>query len=69
VPVEQELDAVREDAHTHEGDDDVVRTREQPDSDVDQGANVVAIVDLATRSIWEGAAFEFDPKTMTSRKV
>jgi len=47
----------------------VIRTREQPDSDVDQGAKVVAIVDLATRSIWEGAAFEFDPKTMTSRKV
>ena len=47
----------------------VIRTREQPDSDVDQGAKVVAIVDLATRSIWEGAAFEFDPKTMTARKV
>lgn len=46
-----------------------IRTREQPDSDVDQGAKVMAIVDLATRSMWDGHAYEFDPKSMTARAV
>lgn len=45
-----------------------IRTREQPDSDVEQGTKVMVIVDLATRSMWEGGAFGFDPKTMTARK-
>jgi predicted dehydrogenase len=48
---------------------DIVRTRKQPDSDVTQGAKVMTIVDLATRSIWEKSAFEFDPKAMMTRKV
>jgi hypothetical protein len=26
----------------------------------------MVIVDLATRSMWEGGAFTFDPKTMTA---
>jgi predicted dehydrogenase len=42
-----------------------IRTRKQPDSDVDQGAKVMVIVDLATRSMWEGGAFTFDSKSMT----
>lgn len=46
-----------------------IRTRAQPDSDVVQGSKVMVIVDLATRSMWEGGAFEFDPKTMTARKA
>lgn len=46
-----------------------IRERIQPDSDVIQGAKVMVIVGLATRSMWEGGAFEFDPKTMTARKV
>lgn len=46
-----------------------IRTREKPNSSVELGLKVMVIVDLATRSMWEGAAFEFDPKTMTSRKV
>jgi hypothetical protein len=26
-------------------------------------------IDLATRSMWEGGAFKFDPKTMTASKA
>ncbi|HVU65097.1 MAG TPA: Gfo/Idh/MocA family oxidoreductase [Phycisphaerales bacterium] len=46
-----------------------IRTREKPDSGVDLGLQVMVIVDLAARSMWEGGAFAFDPKTMTARKV
>ena len=46
-----------------------IRTREQPDSDVEQGTKVMAMVDLAARSMWEGAAYTFDPRTMRARKV
>ncbi len=46
-----------------------VRTRIQPDSDVEQGAKVMVMVGLATRSMWEGCAFEFDPATMTARRA
>lgn len=41
-----------------------MRTREQPHSDVDLGTKVMAIVDMATRSMWSGKAFQLDPKTM-----
>ncbi len=43
-----------------------VRTREQNISTVDHAAKVMVIVDLATRSMWEGPAFDFDP---SSRQV
>lgn len=46
-----------------------VRTRIQPDSDVEQGTKVTVMVDLATRSLWEGSAFTFDHRTMTARKA
>ncbi|MCA9284945.1 MAG: Gfo/Idh/MocA family oxidoreductase [Phycisphaerales bacterium] len=46
-----------------------VRTRERPDSDIEQGTKIMVIVDLATRSMWEGGAYRFDPKTMTAWKV
>lgn len=46
-----------------------IRTRQQPDSDIEQGTKVMVIVDLATRSMWEGGAFAFDPRTMTARRV
>lgn len=46
-----------------------IRTREKPLADVITGAKVMVIVDLATKSAWERAAFEFDSKTMTYRKV
>jgi hypothetical protein len=29
----------------------------------------MVIVALATRSLWEGSAFRFDPKTMTGSKA
>lgn len=48
---------------------EVVRTRIQPDSDVNQGSKVMTIVDLATKSLWEKSAYEFDPKAMTYRKA
>ena len=40
-----------------------VRTREQNISTVDHATKVMVIVDLATRSMWEGPAFDFDPST------
>jgi len=46
-----------------------IRTRTQPQSSVELGTMVMVIVDLATRSMWEGKAFAFDPKTMAARAV
>jgi len=43
-----------------------IRTRNKPDSSVELGMKVMVVVDLATRSMWEGKAFTFDPKTMTA---
>ncbi len=48
---------------------DCIRTRRQPDSNVDLGTKVIVAVDLATRSMWEGKAFEFDPATMTAESI
>ncbi len=46
-----------------------IRSREQPLSGPELGTKIMVIVDLATRSIWEGKAFNFDPRTMTARAV
>jgi len=46
-----------------------VRKREQPASGVELGTKIMVIVDLATRSVWDGHAYAFDPKTMTARKI
>ncbi|MCK4873967.1 MAG: Gfo/Idh/MocA family oxidoreductase [Phycisphaerales bacterium] len=46
-----------------------IRTREQPLSTVHHGVKIMAIVDLATRSMWEGSAFALDPKTMRVTKL
>ena len=46
-----------------------IRTRVQPDSDIEQGTKVMVMVDLATRSMWDGGAYEFDSKTMQTRKL
>lgn len=46
-----------------------IRSKGQPASTVEMGAKVMTIVDLATRSMWEGAAFGFDPKSMKVRKL
>jgi len=46
-----------------------VRTRKQPISPVEHATKVMVIVDLATRSMWEGKAYSFCPKTMTVRSI
>lgn len=46
-----------------------IRTREAVASPVELGTKVMVIVDLATRSMWDGAAYRFDPATKTVRKV
>ena len=38
-----------------------IRTRQKSISDVDLATKVMVIVDLATRSLWEGGAFTYDP--------
>jgi hypothetical protein len=40
-----------------------VRTRTAPVSNVELGTKVMVIVDLATRSMWEGGAWSYDPAT------
>ncbi len=42
---------------------EAVKERREPFSSVELGTKVVVAVDLATRSMWEGKAFKFDPKT------
>ena len=41
-----------------------VRTRQMNISTVELASRIMVIVDLATRSIWEGSAFTFDPATL-----
>jgi len=46
-----------------------IRTREPVKSPVEFATQVMVVVDLATRSMWEGKAFSFDPETMTARAI
>lgn len=46
-----------------------IRSREEAISNVDHATKVMVIVDLATRSMWEGSAFEFDSERMSVRKL
>lgn len=46
-----------------------IRTREKPASDVDLGTKVMVIVDLATRSLWEGKAFGYEASRKRVRKL
>ncbi|MCC6681333.1 MAG: Gfo/Idh/MocA family oxidoreductase [Phycisphaeraceae bacterium] len=46
-----------------------IRTRQPNRSQVELATQVMVIVDLATRSMWEGHAYRFDPKTLTARAV
>ncbi|MBY0309208.1 MAG: Gfo/Idh/MocA family oxidoreductase [Phycisphaerales bacterium] len=46
-----------------------IRTRKQPPSDTAMGLKVVTVCDLATRSLWEGGTWHFDPATLTAKKV
>jgi len=45
-----------------------IRTRTKPLADAVTGAKVMVIVALATRALWEGGTFVFDPKTMKGSK-
>lgn len=45
-----------------------MRTSTKPLADAVTGAKVMTIVALATRGLWEGGTFVFDPKTMKGRK-
>ncbi|MGQ0627358.1 MAG: Gfo/Idh/MocA family protein [Phycisphaerales bacterium] len=46
-----------------------IRTRTQPESNVDFGLKVMVVVDLATRCLWEGGSWAFDPKTFNATRV
>ena len=49
-----------------------VRTRSRrtsADSGIEHATKIMVIVDLATRSMWTGKAWQFDPKTMQARAV
>lgn len=46
-----------------------IRTRQKPVSDVELGLKVMVIVELATRSLWEGGAFEYDPRTSKVSRI
>lgn len=46
-----------------------IRTRQPNRSQVDLAAQVMVIVDLATRSMWDGHAYKFDPATLTASKI
>lgn len=46
-----------------------IRSREAPPSPVELGVRVMVIVDLAARSMWEGAAFGYDPERRKVRKL
>lgn len=48
---------------------EAIRTRQAPPSSVELGAKVMAVVDLATRSMWDGHAYTFDPKTLMAARV
>lgn len=48
---------------------DSIRSREAAKSNIDLASKVMVAVDLATRSMWEGHAFSFDPDKMRASKA
>ncbi len=46
-----------------------IRTREPVASPVEFGTRIMVVVDLATRSLWEGSAFGFDPEKQKVKKL
>lgn len=46
-----------------------MRSREPVQSDVELGTKVMVAVDLATRSLWEGKAYSFDPNRLRDRAI
>lgn len=48
---------------------EIIRTREAPLSDIELGTQVMVAVDLASRSVWEGKAFRFEPDRLRTRGI
>ncbi|MHC4943580.1 MAG: Gfo/Idh/MocA family oxidoreductase [Planctomycetota bacterium] len=48
---------------------DCVRTRKEPASPVELAVKMMVAVDLATRSMWDGKAYAYDPVNMTARSI
>ena len=48
---------------------EAIRSKTPVASPVELAAKVMVAVDLATRSLWEGSAFGFNPKTMKVAKL
>ena len=46
-----------------------IRSRKPAISGIDLASKMMVTVDLATRSLWEGGAFEFDPTTLTAKHI
>ena len=46
-----------------------IRGNAKPLSTVELGTRIMTIVDLATRSMWDGRAYEFDPQRMKARAI
>ncbi len=46
-----------------------VRTRSQNVSQVEMATKMMVVVDLATRSMWGGSAWRFDPETFTASRA
>jgi predicted dehydrogenase len=46
-----------------------IRTRVQPASTIELGTKIMVIVDLATRSMWDGKAYEFNAEKMHVRAI
>lgn len=46
-----------------------IRGKVKPLADVELGTKVMTIVDLATRSMWDGRAYRFDPETMKAHAI
>jgi hypothetical protein len=46
-----------------------IRTRNEPASALEHAVKVMVAVDLATRSMWDGKAYAFDPVSMTARSI
>ncbi len=46
-----------------------MRGKEQVLSDIELGTKVMTIVDLATRSLWDGRAYRFDPHSLKAHSI
>ena len=46
-----------------------VRSRQTPRADIELSTQIMVIVDLAARALWEGGTFTFDPRTLTAKRA